>query len=83
MAPGRALLDEQGHDGWTKGRTQSLGPGKDFQRKRWPPCTQDSTPAVLRALLKGQVNDLIGTTGRGQGPLTRVLVWYLGPSWEQ
>lgn len=34
-------------------------------------------------MMKGHVNDLIGTTGQGQGPLARVPVRYLGPSREQ
>ena len=34
-------------------------------------------------MMKGQVNDLTGTTDQGRGPLARVPMRYLGPTREQ
>ena len=54
-------------------------------------CTVPRVPCQLSSghccgscvMMKGQVNDLIGTTDQGRGPLACVLMQYLGPSQEQ
>lgn len=77
--------DGQGHGRQTKGRSQRLGPGKEFHRKQMTAVPRVDSwlwgTAVDLSVMPMNIqwtNNLIEMRVQGQGPLAHVPFWHLG-----